>query len=152
MRRGERIQCHTAFDQVDCQRLRELIEGCFERQLSARYFDEKDCYRLYLSSGYRATAVVVDEGGIPYLDKFAVTQKAQGEGLGGSLWVRMCTDNPKLFWRSRRTNAVNGWYFQQADGSYRSDKWTVFWCGLSDFNEIQSCVKRALAMLSLIHI
>jgi bifunctional N-acetylglutamate synthase/kinase len=151
LRRGERINCFGAFSEVDCGRLRQLIEGCFGRQLAAGYFDEKDCYRLYLSSAYRATAVVVAEGGLPYLDKFAVTQKAQGEGLGGSLWARMRKDNPKLFWRSRRTNAVNAWYFQQADGSYQSDEWTVFWCGLSGFSEIENCVERALAMPATLH-
>ena len=146
VRRGERVLRHDSFADVDRERLRSLLESCFGRELSASYFDDKNCHRVYVSEEYRATAVVVHEQGLPYLDKFAVTQKAQGEGLGGSLWTRMRQDNPKLFWRSRRTNGVNGWYFQQADGSYQSSEWTVFWCGMDSFAEIERCVQAALEL------
>jgi acetylglutamate kinase len=43
-------------------------------------------------------------------------------------------------------NDVNGWYFQQADGSYRTPKWTVFWYGIDSFDEIERCVKTALEL------
>ena len=146
VRRGETVSCHESFDSIDLQLLRELLESCFGRTLAPSYFEDKKCYRTYVSEGYRATAVLIEEAGLPYLDKFAVTRKAQGEGLGGSLWARMRRDTPKLFWRSRRTNDVNGWYFEQADGSYRSDQWTVFWYGMSDFGEIERCVAAALEL------
>ena len=45
-----------------------------------------------------------------------------------------------------RANPVNAWYAQQADGLYKTDDWWVFWCKMTEFSEIEACVKRALAM------
>jgi bifunctional N-acetylglutamate synthase/kinase len=146
VRRGEAVEQHEDFDQVDRDRLRGLIDTCFGRALVDDYFETRRCHRLYVSESYRATAIVTLEGGQPYLDKFAVTHKAQGEGLGGSVWDRMRADHPRLFWRSRSDNAVNGWYFQQADGCLKSGQWTVFWYGLDDFEQARECIDGALAL------
>ncbi|HHH30366.1 MAG TPA: hypothetical protein ENK57_18770, partial [Polyangiaceae bacterium] len=146
VRRGERVLVHERFEDVDQDRLRELVETCFGRALTASYFAERRCHRVYVSENYRATAIVTEEAGMPYLDKFAVTQKAQGEGLGGSVWTRLRADHPRLFWRSRTENAVNGWYFQQSDGSFRSGPWTVFWYGHDGFDAARRCVDAALAL------
>ena len=86
-----------------------LLEECFGRQLDERYFESKSPYRVYLAESYRATAILTMEQGIPYLDKFAVTNEAQGEGIGGSIWQRFRRENTKIFWRSRATNGVNTW-------------------------------------------
>ena len=146
VRRGEHVRCFHRPDEVDRERLRDLLESCFQRQLDEVYFDERNFYRIYLADSYRATAIVTREGDIPYLDKFAVTSQAQGEGIGGSLWVRMRSETPKLFWRSRADNDINTWYFKRAQGSMRSGPWTVFWYGLDGFDEIKACVDRALAL------
>jgi len=146
VRRGERVQCYFSFGDADQPRLRDLLEGCFQRRLDSGYFQNKQCYRLYLSDSYRATAILTLEDDIPYLDKFAVTKEAQGIGLGASLWLRMSEDHPKLFWRSRTENPINAWYFEKAQGSYRTARWTVFWYGLDGFAEVQQCIERALEM------
>jgi acetylglutamate kinase len=143
---GERVLRFERFEELDTERLRALLETCFGRRLAPRYFEEKTCYRAYVSEAYRATAILTQEAGMPYLDKFAVTTKAQGEGLGGSVWERMRTENPKLFWRSQSQNEVNGWYFQQSDGSFKTPQWTVFWYGMSDFDEVRRAVETALAL------
>ena len=95
---------------------------------------------------YRAVAILTHDGVVPYLDKFAVTPRAQGEGLGRSIWLRMRHDNPSLFWRSRSSNPINNWYFQQAEGSYTQHPWTVFWYGIETFEKMRDCVEQALAM------
>ncbi len=146
LRQGEKVVCYQRAEDVDQDRLRELLETCFRRQLDQVYFDTKSFYRIYLAESYRATAIVTRDGDVPYLDKFAVTSKAQGEGIGGSLWVRMRRENPKLFWRSRSDNEINRWYFDHSEGSVRGKKWTVFWYGLSGFDEIEACVDFALAL------
>ena len=112
------------------------------------YFEKKAIHRIYLADSYRATAILTLQNDVPYLDKFAVTQEAQGAGVGGSIWRLMEKDNPKLFWRSRAENAINTWYFEHAQGSYKSAKWTVFWYGLEGFAEIRACV----AVLSAISV
>jgi bifunctional N-acetylglutamate synthase/kinase len=121
-------------------------ESSFGRKLVPTYFEDKPIFRVYHSTSYRAAAILTHEVGVPYLDKFAVTAEAQGEGIGGSLWLRLARENGRLFWRSRNENEVNPWYFQRADGSYSNDEWTVFWYGLRDFGEIEACVRRALSM------
>ncbi len=146
VRRGERVACFESFEALDRARLQQLLESCFGRSLKPGYFDEKNFFRVYLTEDYRATAILTREAGLPYLDKFGVTSKGQGEGLGSSIWARMRRDNQKLFWRSQTVNEVNSWYFQQSDGSYRTQKWTVFWYGMQSFEEIERCVRTALAL------
>lgn len=144
VRRGERVLCHDSFAHVDEHKMRALISECFGRELVADYFDAKRCHRVYVTEAYRATAVITKDGAMPpYLDKFAVTRKAQGEGLGGSLWTRVRRDHATLFWRARNDNPINAWYFQQADGTHKTDRWTVFWYGLDDFDSIARCVAEA---------
>jgi acetylglutamate kinase len=148
VRRGERVQRFETLDGVDRPRLKELLERCFGRKLTLDYFDKKAFYRVYLSEEYRATAVITrDRADLPpYLDKFAVTTQAQGEGIGGSLWQRMKAENKKLYWRSRADNEINAWYFQQADGSHKAGRWTVFWYGLEGFAETRACIDHAISL------
>jgi len=148
VRRGERVSRFDTLEGIDKERLKDLLELCFGRRLTLDYFDKKAFYRVYLSEEYRATAVITKDGGDlpPYLDKFAVTTQAQGAGVGGSLWQRMKAENKKLYWRSRVENEINPWYFQQAQGSYRAGRWTVFWYGLEGFAEIQACIAHALSL------
>jgi bifunctional N-acetylglutamate synthase/kinase len=156
VRRGERITIHDTLEGIDLARLRDLLEACFVRKLDDDYFEKKEFVRVYLSDTYRATAILTHgavtsgpqgaAGPVPYLDKFAVTTQAQGAGVGGSLWKRMKDDNPKLTWRARNTNEINPWYFQQAQGCFKNETWTVFWYGLEGFSEIKACVDHALAL------
>lgn len=146
VRLGERVRTYESFAELDQPRLAALLEACFGRRLSPSYFRDKKPYRVYLADSYRATAIVTREAGIPYLDKFAVTTEAQGAGIGGSIWLRMTHENPKLFWRARADNAINPWYFQNSDGAYKTDRWVVFWIGLEGWDEIRECTERALAL------
>lgn len=146
VRRGERVLCYDSLEGVDRERLRQLLEACFGRRLDEDYFDKKAFHRIYLADSYRATAIITHGEGVPYLDKFAVTTQAQGAGEGGSLWKRMCRENPKLYWRARNGNEINPWYFQQSTGSYKDERWTVFWYGLEGWAEIKACVDHALKL------
>jgi acetylglutamate kinase len=85
--------------------------------------------------------ILTDEGGYTYLDKFAVVDEAQGEGLGRAVWQVMREENPSLFWRSRRGNPVNAFYFSESDGCVKEEQWKVFWYGLDGFDEIAHCVE-----------
>lgn len=147
IRLGERVRRFDSLEGIDVPRLRSLLEDSFGRKLHLDYFDKKKFFRIYLADSYRATAILtMDEGGIPYLDKFAVTTEAQGDGVGGSLWQRIADENHQLFWRARLENEVNPWYFARADGTLKTDKWIVFWYGIDDFKDIEACVAKALVM------
>ena len=146
VRRGEQVIRHDSMDDVDTERVAELIAACFGRSLTDGYFDNKPFYRVYVSESYRATAILTRQNGVPYLDKIGVTEEAQGEGLGRSIWMRMKQENERLFWRSRVENPINGWYFSEAQGSFQKDGWVVFWYGLDEFKKIEECIAEALAM------
>jgi acetylglutamate kinase len=129
---------------VDLERLRALIESSFGRRLSADYFETTDPMLVYVSEHYRAAIVLTHAGEMTYMDKFAVAEDAQGEGLGRAMWEVMYEDNPRLFWRSRRGNAINEFYFANADGARKDATWTVFWYGLTEWADIRFAVEHAL--------
>jgi acetylglutamate kinase len=140
IRRGEKIQTHTSWDDVDVDRLRALLESSFRRTLATDYFERTTPARVYVSEHYRAAIVLTHEGTLMYMDKFAVSDDAQGEGLGRAIWQVMRAENPRLFWRSRRGNAVNEFYFANADGALKDADWTVFWFGISDWQDVRFAV------------
>ncbi|HUD40644.1 MAG TPA: acetylglutamate kinase [Dokdonella sp.] len=140
VRRGERVLRVTAWSELDLPRLRELIESSFGRTLVADYFERTRLFRAYVSENYRTALILTEEDGIAYLDKFAVLDDAQGEGLGRAVWQVMREENPRLFWRSRHGNLVNHFYYAESDGCFKQERWKVFWYGLPDFETIQRCV------------
>jgi acetylglutamate kinase len=141
VRRGEAIRRHDSWHDVDLPRLRALVESGFGRRLHADYFESTTPHRAYISAHYRAALLLTCENGIPHLDKFAVSEDAQGEGLGRAAWQVMRADTPRLFWRSRVDNPVNEFYFEQADGCIKGERWHVFWYGLDSFDQIRYAVE-----------
>jgi acetylglutamate kinase len=141
VRRGEKVLRFEGWDGVDTGRMRELVESSFGRKLVPDYFARTRPRRVYVSENYRAAMILTTEAGLTYLDKFAVLEDAQGEGLGRAVWQVMRAENPQLFWRSRYHNRVNVFYQEQADGCFREARWRVFWYGLGkDFAAIARCV------------
>ena len=141
VRRGERVLEARDWSELDLPRLRGLVESAFGRKLLPDYFDTTPLHRAYVSENYRAAVILTDGDGEIYLDKFAVLDDAQGEGLGRAVWHVMREHNPRLFWRSRRGNPVNPFYWSECDGCIKQEKWKVFWYGLETFDEIARCVE-----------
>lgn len=140
IRRGERVLQMESWDELDRARLTGLIESSFGRKLVPDYFDRTPLSRAYVSESYRAAIVLTDVGGQAYMDKFAVLDEAQGEGLGRAVWNAMQEDTPRLFWRSRHDNPVNIFYYANSDGSYKLGHWKVFWYGMDGFPAIEKAV------------
>jgi acetylglutamate kinase len=141
VRRGEKVFRFESWDGVDQVRMRALIESSFGRKLVGDYFDRTRPYRIYVSENYRAAMILTQEQGLVYLDKFAVLDDAQGEGLGRAVWQVMREENPSLFWRSRHGNTINHFYYAESDGCYKQSRWKVFWYGLDGFDTIARCVE-----------
>lgn len=141
VRRGEAIRRHASWKGIDTGRLRALIESGFRRKLRADYFESARPWRVYVSENYRAALILQRVDGLAYLDKFAVADDAQGEGLGRAAWQRMRAENPRLFWRSRTGNAVNEFYFGEADGCIKQARWIVFWYGIDDLDAVRACAE-----------
>lgn len=141
IRRGEKVLRFTSWDGIDLTRMRGLIESSFGRTLVDDYFERTTPFRIYVSENYRAAVILTVAEGLIYLDKFAVLDEAQGEGLGRAVWQVMREENPRLFWRSRHGNLVNPFYYAESDGCYKQEKWKVFWYGVADFATIERCVE-----------
>jgi acetylglutamate kinase len=140
VRRGEKVFRFESWEGVDLERMRTLIESSFGRKVVDDYFERTTPYRIYVSENYRVAMILTQENGLVYLDKFAVLDDAQGEGLGRAVWLVMREENPSLFWRSRHGNQINHFYYAESDGCYKQERWKVFWYGLSDFDTIARCV------------
>ncbi len=141
VRRGEKVLKFTSWDEIDKARLRKLIESSFRRTLADDYFERTPLQCAYISENYRAAIVLIDGAGETYMDKFAVLDDAQGEGLGRAVWQVMREKHSRLFWRSRCHNLANDFYFDESDGSYRIKGWKVFWYGIGAFDRIAGCVQ-----------
>ena len=141
IRRGERVLRVESWKDIDIHRLRGLIESSFGRQLVPDYFERTVLTRAYVSENYRVALILVDVDGETYLDKFAVLDDAQGEGLGRAVWQVMRAETPRLFWRSRHGNSVNPFYYDESDGCYKHEGWRAFWYGIGDFDDISRCVE-----------
>jgi acetylglutamate kinase len=140
VRRGEKVRQFDSWEGIELDRMRSLIESSFGRTLVPDYFERTKPFRIYVSENYRTAMILTMEGGLPYLDKFAVLDDAQGEGLGRAVWQVMREENPQLFWRSRHGNSVNHFYYAESDGCLKQPNWKVFWYGLEDFDTIARCV------------
>jgi len=143
VRYGENIQVCKNWSDVDQGRLKNLLESSFQKTLSEDYFESTDLAAVFVSDSYRAAAVIVQEEDIVRLDKFSVTEEAQGEGLGRSLWEQVRENFPAMYWRARPGNPINQFYFQQADGCIKESRWNIFWYGVDDYQQIQALVQRA---------
>jgi len=145
VRRGEKVRRVTSWNQLDLARLRALVESGFGRKLHPDYFERTPLHAAYVSEHYRAALIVTLEDGLPHLDKFAVSDDAQGEGLGRAAWQVMRARTPRLFWRARVGNPVNDFYFDEADGCLKGENWNVFWYGLEDWDQIRYAVDHCRA-------
>ena len=145
MRRGERIRCVNSWRRLDLKRLKALVESGFGRRLAVDYFETTKLHQAFVSEHYRAALLLTLEKGLPHLDKFAVSDDAQGEGLGRAAWQVMREATPRLFWRSRSNNPINEFYFAEADGCFKGEQWNVFWYGLESFEDIQFAVDHCRA-------
>lgn len=144
VRKGQRIQSAKGWSRIDKVKLQKLLESGFGKKMRAGYFRDNSPAKVYYSADYRAALVLLDAPGGRYLDKFAVADDAQGEGLGAAAWSVMRQETPKLFWRSRHDNPINAFYLQAADGCLKCGHWTVFWYGLEGFAEIERAVAYCL--------
>ena len=143
IRKGESILTFDSPSDIDQKQLTALMEVSFNKILDADYFSKTDIQVSYITQCYRAAAVITRENGLAYLDKFVVADAAKGEGLGKTLWKIVSENNPKLFWRCKPDNLINGFYFSHCDGCIKTDDWNIFWYGIDDFQQIQSCVEFA---------
>lgn len=147
IRRGERIKAAATKAELDLDKLDGLVAAAFGRRPVAGYWDRLELDQAFVTDSYRAAALTTRLDDWIYLDKFAVLDEARGEGLGRAVWQRLVEYAPRLVWRSRTSNPVNGFYFDECDGAVRRDEWTVFWRGEDvSLTAIDTVVEKAFAL------
>ncbi len=142
VRLGEKINTFRSWNEIDRERLTELLQTSFGRKLVPDYFEHTALEVAYISESYRAAALITEGSQFACMDKFAVTEKAQGEGLGRAVWNKVRDNHSSLYWRARPDNAVNNFYFSQADGFVRTGKWLLFWYGIKDLERVRDLTGR----------
>ena len=114
------------FNGINKKKIKKLIEESFCKKLVSDYFNQPT-EKIIVDKDYSGLAVIKKLNGVAYLDKFAVSKTAQGNGLGKAIWHVIKNMYPSLIWRSSITNPINSWYFKNCDGAQKSDEWIVFW-------------------------
>ncbi len=143
VRRGTAVKEFASYQGLDRARFGKLLFSAFDKTPSDSLY-ERPVLRVFLAADYRGAAVVEAQDIAPYLSKFAVDLRAQGEGIGGDLWRALCAGYERFFWRGRTQNPIANWYASQCDGLVRGPEWTVYWRGLLP-SEIEQAVAQAMA-------
>ncbi|KAF2149944.1 N-acetylglutamate synthase, partial [Myriangium duriaei CBS 260.36] len=132
-------------ERIHFARLLDLVEDSFRRPLDVKGYLERvrgHIAGVIIAGQYEGGAILTWEAPpgsnndpnrlVPYLDKFAVLQKAQGNaGVADIVFqamVRTCFPRG-VCWRSRSANPVNKWYFERSVGTWKlpGGYWTMFW-------------------------
>jgi acetylglutamate kinase len=145
VRRGEAIELIEQPGPEVLAKVADQVERAFEKRLNPDWAGSLADPTILMSQSSRAAAVVTQGlDAVPYLDKFAVTPDAQGEGLAAAMWQVLRAQFPVFYWRSRNANPITNWYFQQADTSFRSGPWVVFTIGIEDPRQRERVIRDAL--------
>jgi acetylglutamate synthase len=139
LRKGVKVVKYIGLKNINKQKLTALLEYAFKRKLKECYLEEladKQCV-LYVAGDYKGVIIYTLEEGYNYLDKFAVGD-LQSVGIGDLLW-----GEGKCFWRSRKGNFINSWYFEKADGFLVCGHWVLFWRGysLKDLEKLKTIIE-----------
>ena len=146
IRKGESLNVQSTLSKEDKIIITELLTQCFAQQLRFDYFDDLAVKEIIWSRSKRALALITKGiDGIAYLDKFAVTPQARGEGLGAALWAQIIKRHPRLYWRSRTDNPINNWYVSKADHMTRQKNWLVLSYGIVDKNILNTLRQDTIA-------
>lgn len=144
VRQGEGFTVREKPRPDDLSDIAELIEQCFEQELLPTVWKALDIDACIVSDTKRAAAIVcIGQDGVAYLDKFAVTPQARGEGLGAALWNQLKLRYPQLYWRARQDNPINPWYQRKAEFSLHRTPWRIFSYGIESFEQIGRLVEDA---------
>lgn len=126
---------------VDKERLFELINDSFQRELDAeKYYEriENSLASIILVGDYDGAAIVTweqlaDGQKVAYLDKFAISSENQGLPSLADIIFKLVSQahQLELIWRSRSNNPVNKWYFERCRGSIspKNSPWKLFYTG-----------------------
>jgi acetylglutamate kinase len=144
IKKGEAILHFTNKKQINLSALTKLIEDSFDKKLKPNYANDLEVSHVFHSENYRAVAIFSHLKDNVWLDKFAVADDAQGEGLGRTIWRHMTDEFSLFFWRAKFDNPIRNFYLNESDGHVNCGKWTVFWKGEFDLTKLPELINEAV--------
>lgn len=124
-----------SFEQVDREKLKEVIESGFGKKLVEDYFEYTLVDSVYVAQHndkYAGAAVLEQISNDHfYLDKWVVAEGFQNNGVGTMLWLAVAEHAHKLTWRAKPENKANQMYINACSGMQKFDKWIIYWKGIS---------------------
>ncbi|MCK5025055.1 MAG: hypothetical protein KAS15_00580 [Nanoarchaeota archaeon] len=136
---GYNTHVYESLDKINTYKLTQLIESGFDKKLVPNYFHTEPIKKIIIEEDYDGAAIIQDYKGWDYIDKFVVSEKSRGYGLGSKLFSEIISNKKKLsgninlFWRSRHDNYLNSWYMKNIinnkGGCQVGSKWIVYWIG-----------------------
>jgi N-acetyl-gamma-glutamyl-phosphate reductase/acetylglutamate kinase len=168
IRRGYPLFRVDSTDQLDVDRLRKLLQETdlavkSGQQSVASYLNElsgkmqqttkniTSGVQVYGDESYEVLAVVeprqLSSISYSHVTKFISTKTAQLNNVTDNLWAMLRRDHTRLVWECPRDDPQNQWNFERADGSFSSDRHTLFWYGIDDPTAVSHIVNDWLAEL-----
>lgn len=129
VKRKNKIRVFYSTEDVDMNRVFQLIEESFGKPLKPEFYKTKFDV-LFLEESYRACAWMQKTENGFLLSKFAVNGVARGAGVGRDIWDQILEHCRPLFWRSKPDNNINKWYMSVAQGIEKDESWYYYWLGL----------------------
>jgi acetylglutamate kinase len=135
--KGYNVSSHKRIQDVDQERLQELLEQSIGKTLIPGYFKTEPISVVVIEEDYDGAAILQAHKGLFYMDKFAVSSKSRNTGLGTEIFSEIIeypeyfSDKCGLFWRSSTSNPYNKWYFNRImeyqGGCQVFKDWVVYW-------------------------
>lgn len=138
IKRGCKLNTFTDQKEINANKLIELMEQSFRKNIKNDFMLQK--FDLYIiESEYKGCAILKKTEYGYLLSKYAVDDIAQGEGIGGEIWDKMISLCDKIYWRAKKENPINLWYWEKSDGMLKTDKWFLYWIGVDRSNILNAC-------------
>lgn len=136
---GYNVYVHQGFNGLDKQKVKDLIESSINKTLVGYYFEKTVTKKVILGEDYDGIGISLDFSGWDYLDKFMVSGKIRGNGMGNKIFSEFLKSGPEkdpqtgYFWRADPKNNHLPFYLSKIrefnGGCHFTDNWIVFWIG-----------------------
>jgi N-acetyl-gamma-glutamyl-phosphate reductase/acetylglutamate kinase len=94
---------------------------------------------IYVDTSYDIIAIISTVN-TPTIEKFIYSKTALINHVADNVWNLIRTDFDKMSWIASKSNPLVNFYYERADGSYRSQNRIMFWYGFTDLVSLQGFI------------
>ncbi|CAG8502349.1 8010_t:CDS:2, partial [Acaulospora morrowiae] len=142
IRRGYRLFKFKSVDEMDKNKLQNLLQSIEGSRVSSISDLAKKNYTIYSDEPYEVLAAVSQgNGNIPVLEEFVATKNGILNNVTDNIWAMLRKEYSRLIWTIDENDENKSWYFERADGSYGLNGKILFWYGIENVDDISKVVK-----------